>query len=363
LAIGTLLILERSLLPWGQPEKADLIATARVAARTAFAPAPQLPAGQELPGPVAEKGNYTLSGPYSCENLTIFLIHGTERRAGKNFLTLQEALEQKKAVVHETRNVNELSVENLASAEEVFLQSGDIVKGGDQDRVLQYDLIVSAGSGRVPLAAFCVEQGRWQQRGQENSAAFNSADTYLASKELKLATKYEHSQHQVWSRVAGSQAKLRGSLGRDIPTASASSLQLTLEAPAVQEAVRPYLEELSSAPNGKEGVIGFAYAVNGKVNSAEVYASASLFKKLWPKLLRASAVEALAERGPGGSSLPVTMTAVSDFLADAEQGKAFLQPVTERIQQVMQETATSLLFETRDQEQAGGWIHRSYLMK
>jgi hypothetical protein len=62
--------------------------------------------------------------------------------------------------------VNELIVENL-SDEEVYIQSGDIVKGGRQDRTLGYDLIVPKKSGKVKITSFCVEHGRWSARGRE----------------------------------------------------------------------------------------------------------------------------------------------------------------------------------------------------
>ncbi|MFN2514812.1 MAG: ARPP-1 family domain-containing protein [Pyrinomonadaceae bacterium] len=61
-----------------------------------------------------QAGDYRLSGPYTHKNLTIFLVHGKDLLAGKTFLTLQEALEQKKLVVYETKDVNELSIENLS---------------------------------------------------------------------------------------------------------------------------------------------------------------------------------------------------------------------------------------------------------
>jgi hypothetical protein len=113
---------------------------------------------------------YTVSGPYTHRNLTVFLIHGAAQAAfgqGKTPLTLQEAMERKKVIVHETQDVNELAIENV-SDEEVYVQSGDIVKGGQQDRTLAYDLLVPPKSGRLPLAAFCGEQGRWSQRGGES---------------------------------------------------------------------------------------------------------------------------------------------------------------------------------------------------
>src|SRR5215472_5168028 len=75
-----------------------------------FAPPPKdAPPGQEAERPA---GTYRLSGPYTHDNLTIFLIHGADQLKGKNILTLDEALEQKKVIVHETKQVNELAVEN-----------------------------------------------------------------------------------------------------------------------------------------------------------------------------------------------------------------------------------------------------------
>src|SRR5262245_8415176 len=114
--------------------------------------------------------NYTVSQPYACENLTVFLIHGKEKLPEVSLLTLQKALTQKKLIVHETRDVNELAIENL-SLEEVYVQAGDIVKGGLQDRVFAYDMIVPAGSvphgEKIPIGAFCVEEGRWRPRREK----------------------------------------------------------------------------------------------------------------------------------------------------------------------------------------------------
>ena len=38
--------------------------------------------------------DYTLSGPYTYENLTIFLVHGPDQLTSKQFVPLQEALER-----------------------------------------------------------------------------------------------------------------------------------------------------------------------------------------------------------------------------------------------------------------------------
>src|SRR6266851_8590811 len=94
-------------------------------------------------------GGLKLTGPYSHKNLTIFLVHGPDTIKDLHLLTLAEALKEKKVLIRETGNVNELAVENLSKDSDIFIQSGDIVKGGQQDRLLACDLVVPTGSGKA----------------------------------------------------------------------------------------------------------------------------------------------------------------------------------------------------------------------
>ncbi len=55
-----------------------------------------------------------ISGPHVHKNLTIFLIRGQDRLSGKVPLTLEEALKQKRVIVHETGDVNKLAIENVS---------------------------------------------------------------------------------------------------------------------------------------------------------------------------------------------------------------------------------------------------------
>lgn len=75
-------------------------------------------------------------------------------------MTLAEALASGEAMVYETGNVNELQVRNFSKDRMLFIQAGDIVEGGQQDRVLPVDLVLPPDLGRAAVAAFCVEQGR-----------------------------------------------------------------------------------------------------------------------------------------------------------------------------------------------------------
>src|SRR5437899_4269711 len=175
------------------------------------------------------KEDYRLEGPFTQGNVTVFLLHGKDKIKGERFITLQEALVQKKVIVRETRSVNELSIENISS-QEVYVQSGDIVKGGQQDRMMAVDLILPPRSGRIPIAAFCVENGRWSQRGSEQVTVFNSSANVVASREVKLAAKMKGSQGDVWRGVSAAQDKLSATTGTRVNgEASPTSFQLTLE--------------------------------------------------------------------------------------------------------------------------------------
>jgi hypothetical protein len=303
-----------------------------------------------------------LSGPFAHDNLTIFLIHGADKST-KNLLTLDEAIDQHKVVVYETRNVNELAVENVSS-EDVFIESGDIVKGGAQDRTLKDDLILPSKSGKVSLNSFCVEHGRWTRRGSEDVRTFGEAHQAIASKELKMAVKLKQDQGEVWNQVARAQAQLSSNLRTEVRAApSPTSFAMTLEAPAVQRSIDGFLEDLAGIVKGKSDVIGYAFAIDGKLNSADIYASHDLFAKLWMKLLRASAVEAVSSYQPGKKFEPVPASAVRTALADAESGKGSAKNLTDRTEVVVKETAQNVMFETRDRAQHEIWIHRNYLTK
>jgi hypothetical protein len=304
---------------------------------------------------------YRITGPYIHENLSVFLIHG-QSRPGNHLVTLEQAVAEHKVVVYETRNVNELAIENI-SGEDIFIESGDIVKGGAQDRTLKDDFILPTKSGRVNIGAFCVEHGRWTRRGEESVATFNSAADAVATKKLKLAVKMDD-QREVWNQVAAAQASISSSLRFDARAAAApTSLPMTMRMPAVQKSIDGYILELKGLVDGKNDVIGYAFAINGQVNSADVYASHELFARLWQKLLRASAVEAVSEFESGKKFAPATVAAVTAVLRDAESGKASARELTGRISLVVKETPRNILFETRDRAQSDAWIHRNYLTK
>ena len=312
---------------------------------------------------VQGKDEYRLEGPFTQGNLTVFLIHGKDRIKGQTFITLQEALVQKKVIVRETRSVNELSIENISS-EEVYVQSGDIVKGGQQDRMMAVDLILPPRSGKIPISAFCVENGRWSKRGTEEATVFNASSNVVAGRDLKLAAKDAESQGEVWRQVAVAQDKLSANTGTRVNgAASPTSFQLALENKEVQANADSYVKALSSILDGKPDVIGYVFAINGKINSADVYASSVLFRKLWPKLLKARAIKSLAELHRGEKIHAPKPNADQSFQNDSPKATEKEKDVSPRVQMVTRDSDEKVFFETRDRAKSDVWVHRNYIKK
>lgn len=311
---------------------------------------------------VSAQNAFRISAPYTYKNLTIFLIHGKDQTSKKNLVTLQEALKMGIFKVYETSDVNELTVENVSKTYDVFIQSGDIVKGGKQDRVLAISIIIPARSGRVSIEAFCVESGRWEQRQGEDAKQFSSSEERIVSKELKVAANATRSQQEVWSRVAEAQKKLSESVGTDVTrNASGTSLQLALENRKVTATADEYVRKLSGMTSGKSDVIGYAFAINGQINSADIYVSNHLFAKLWPRMLRAAAIEAVAEgTSAGAANAPAPRPAsIEAFISEAEKGRANERATSGKSKVITRENKDSAVFEARDK--ADLVVHRNYV--
>ena len=126
---------------------------------------------------------------------------------------------------------------------------------------------------------------------------------------------------------------------------------------------KEYEEKLGRVVEGKGDVIGYAFAVNGEINCADVYGCHDLFIKLWKKLFTSTVIEAVSSlhtwkkevKSPGAS-------AISDFLRNAEKAKARSKKVTDRIELLTSETDEFLFYESRDSKR-GQWVYRNYLTK
>jgi hypothetical protein len=329
-----------------------------------------------------------VSGPIVHDNLAIYLVHGAAAAGagGAVPLTLQEALAKGAVKVRETGSVNTLTVENTGN-DEVYVQAGDIVKGGQQDRVLSVDLLLPPRSGAVSIAAFCVESGRWTARGNEDVRQFSSAAAAMPSREAKVAMRAYvataappagaaasavsayaggagagESQQEIWALARKTQDSLSHSVGAPVAApASPSSLQLSLENEELKQAQAAYIAALRAAGESGDDVVGYVFAINGKINSGDVYASTALFRKMWSKLLAANVTEAISVKAASGAAPPPPVKDVEAFLAKASVGATTERAINASVHLATADGDTSLYAETRRAD--GSWVHRNYLAK
>lgn len=359
-----------------------------------------------------------ISAGLTYKNLTIYLIHGPDAGSTRDIITLESAMDTNVFKVYETEDVNELAVENLSPTHDVFIQSGDIVKGGKQDRILAVSVIISRLSGRIPIEAFCVESDRWDSRDDESETEFSSSKERIVSKELRVAAGGRSSgdgagsgrgrtigsgstnangtgsgqgvgsgsgdvsglgaansgvnssatavrvnggsQSQVWNEVATVQSNITSNMLVDVTAnSSASSLQLSLENKKLKKTTEDFEKRFADLISGKNDIIGYAFAINGKINSADIYMSNDLFVKVWPKMLRAAVVEAISLANRSRSGAQPTAADVRKFLNSAESGQPSQRQSVAGAIIITRESASAIVYEARNKSSI--IIHRSYV--
>ncbi len=307
--------------------------------------------------------NLAVDGPYTHENLSIFILRGSDSFDGSRFIPLDEAMEQRCVIVHETGNVGQLEVENLSDLLDLYIQAGDVVKGGRQDRTLGVDFVLPAKSGRVPVPSFCVECGRWHRRATEDAGSFSSSKSYLASKNLRMAAKLSKSQGEVWAKVAETQKDLSASLDKAVHAQeSPTSYQLAVEDADLQKRKETYRTALAKILEGAPDAVGYAFVINGEINTADVYGSGTLFRKLWNKLLDAAILEAIAElrRKPEKETEPVTTESIRGWFTEAAGAQiSDRQEVPPRVCVETRRSKKSVLFDTCDHGLDDALLHRN----
>jgi hypothetical protein len=161
-----------------------------------------LPAAPEVAG---AKGRpqikWDVLAPVSYKNLTIFPVRASFVTETDAYITLDEGIKAGTVVItekgaraarrprvrrgssnaanaanqeavsyNEGASVNELALVNK-SGKKLLLLAGEVIVGGQQDRIVQEDLIIPSSGVPIALSVFCVEHGRWTPR----SAAYTGS--------------------------------------------------------------------------------------------------------------------------------------------------------------------------------------------
>ena len=311
-----------------------------------------------------------VENPAYYKNLQICLITGPADLDHKKYVTLSKALKANMVTVHETQEVNELSLDNNSN-EYIYINSGEIVKGGQQDRTIQYDVVIAPGEKNVDLASFCVESGRWEQRGDEDYLAFRSSEKMVSNTSLKVATKHQKNQSKVWTEVAAYQDQTEISVNEyreytdEIKIKnkeSESSLELTLENEEIEKIQQEYKENFFKQMGRNNQAVGFAYFINGKLCGIDVFNNHQLFADLYDKLLDAVIAEVISLYNKKDKPVGPNYTNVNQLLpANANVYRDEVVNKNTQFRTSQHTTAKTILIFTSFDKKAKSWLHRNWL--
>jgi hypothetical protein len=240
-----------------------------------------LPAGQPSPELERALGRLRLGAAATQGALSVLWLHRKDPPGGPTpeILTLDEGRARGVLVVTERAQatVPELTAENRGKAY-VLLLAGEILIGGKQNRVLREDVLLPPLSGPRSISVYCVEQGRWNEGRKEFDSRASVVQPSVRSQVLRRAE-----QSRIWSGV--------GFAARDLGAPSATgSYQAIYDKPEVKAHLEQATRSLDATAT--PSAVGAAVFVGPSLAGVDVFHTAELFAREWPKLLRAYALEA-----------------------------------------------------------------------
>jgi hypothetical protein len=238
--------------------------------------------------------------PATFRNLTLLPLWRQEPSAGDpDYLLCEDAIAQGLARVTEMNgggSVSQLLFENRA-AKPVLLLDGEELAGAKQNRVLNLTILVPAQT-TIVIPVSCVEAGRWHVQSDEfrpgGNVLFSHCRAARASQvtESMRATGSRRSDQQaVWEDIAHMAERMEA----PSPTHRMS---------AAYERHAVSLDEYAAAFAAQPEQIGMVYAIAGGQSGADIFDHPATFARLFPKLLKSYALDALdaAGGGPGPDS-------------------------------------------------------------
>jgi hypothetical protein len=262
-----------------------------------------------------EGTSYKVTGPYEHANLAVFLLHAGSQD-DRDFITLDQGLKDGVVKVTEQKEsrVGALQIEN-ESEYPLFLQEGDRLQGGKQDRTIIASMVVPPQSGKMPVPTFCIERSRWQESAK--GAVFEpTANAAFAPKDVRVAAKIDKNQTGVWENVRQQKASAQKAA---LAGSTNSSLNETLDAPEVKKLSDEFAEALKSVLEDHPDAVGVAIAVNGNIQEVNVYPNHKLLGKLYPRLLQSYALQATLEKDKASDAKPVAHEEIVKFIADSKE--------------------------------------------
>lgn len=276
------------------------------------------------------------------ENLRLYPIYAKpgfskEFKSIGKYMGLQEALAKNKVRITEKSNsgtVNTLTIENI-STDTIIVITGDVVKGGKQDRIINKDQVLQPKSGKKDLPVFCVESGRWSSGANTQSSTRSNAAQSPAefkgyynkgSMSLRKVVEKEKDQGKVWSKV--------DEINNNNKTSTATKTYTAIsQSPDYIKRLEKYLAFFKNKFAADSTVIGVIVVSGNKVLGCDMFATHHLFVKQFESLLHSYATEAILNGKPVTATSALVKAYMDKVLNDEkiqektikEKGNVFIE--------------------------------------
>lgn len=234
-----------------------------------------------------------------------------EQVGGVSYVTLGEALDQgflKVTEISEGGSVPELAVVNEGEAF-VLLLDGEELRGAKQNRMLNTTLLLKPKSKTI-IPVSCTEQGRWHYASREfvdsgmvMAREIRAKKLASVSASLRAGAGFASDQGEVWEEISAFSSRMK--------VASPTSAMRDVFGAKERE-----LDDFCAAFHLVDGQHGLLVAFDGTVAGLDLLSAPVVFARLFPKLFRSYAMDALA-RSESGKNLPAADGAIARTFLEA----------------------------------------------
>jgi hypothetical protein len=261
-----------------------------------------------------------IGAPVTFHKLTLFPLLRARHTETPDYLLLEDAIAQGLARVTELTaagSVPELRFEN-GSDQPVLLLDGEALIGAKQNRVLNVTVLAPAKQ-TIVIPVSCVEAGRWHMEAPDFKPAEHvlyclarANRTADVTASMRTSGTRRSDQSAIWEDIAGKSSRMKAASA----TGAMSAVYETHARP-VEEYVKAFTCDSQQA--------GLIFVIPGSCAGVDLFDHPTTLRRLFPKLVRSYALDALeapaTAHEPG--KVPANATKIFERITTAS---SFVQP-------------------------------------
>ncbi len=255
------------------------------------------------------KVEYDSAAAWTFENLQLIPIRYVGSGGGSipalqktKLISLQEAVKKGKVKISELSGSENAEVTVLTmrnnSKETIVVNSGEIVSGGKQDRIISETTILPPGKEKHYIDVFCVEKGRWSKKPRSFDY-HRSADVAL-----RRVMDIEKMQQKIWEAIEN-QYKASGKSSETWPYKNLYRDQRFLQADSAY--VKFFSDKFAQSDSS---YAGFIAVTSNQVIVTDLFATKEMTTAAFLTLLRSYSATAITL----GETPDIKMEEVKKFM-------------------------------------------------